>query len=86
MIKKINLRLLFIKWLIISLSVVINILALFNWIDVFFFGIPSDSTDFLFLITNTLIGLMLIHVCYNNKDFNIYDHFIGSSDHKKHKP
>lgn len=76
MVKKINLKLLFFKWLIFLLAGVINLLALFSWADVFAFGTPDNLLSWGLLVANTLIGWVMIHVCYKNWDFNIYDHFM----------
>jgi|JYMV01.1.fsa_nt_gi hypothetical protein len=80
MVKKINIKLWLFKWLIIGLAIVINGLALLSWLDLLLFGQPKNFFEWSILISNTSIGWVMIHVCYVNWDFNIYDHFMDKRD------
>lgn len=76
MIKKINPILLLLKLMAFLLAALVNGLALLSWLDVFLFGYPKDILSWGFLVANTLIGWVMIHICYKNWDFNIYNHYM----------
>lgn len=80
MVKKINVKLWLFKWVIITLAIVINGLALLSWVDLFLFGQPKNFYEWAILTSNTAIGWVMIHVCYVNWDLNIYDHFMDKRD------
>lgn len=76
MIKKINIKLMFFKWLVVALAIIINILALISWMDLYFYGPPEEIEGWVLLGANTAIGWVLIHVCYINWNVIPYDHYM----------
>lgn len=79
MIKKINYKIAFFRWLFIILAVWVGLLALVSWIDLLFYGLPTGMEGWAPLIANTLIAAMLVRVCMMNWDTNIYNHYMDDS-------
>lgn len=76
MIKKLNYKRVFFKWLGVTLAVVVNILAIFSWLDVIYYGWPKSSDIWGLLVGNTALGMILIRMCYVNWNIEAYDHYI----------
>jgi uncharacterized membrane protein len=55
-------NILFFKWLVITLTVAVNLLTLISWIDAAFYHWPSTTSGWVSLLASSAIGVVLIKV------------------------
>jgi hypothetical protein len=55
-------NILFFKWLVITLTVAVNLLTLVSWIDAAFYHWPSTTSGWVPLLASSAIGVVLIKV------------------------
>ena len=55
-------NILFFKWLVITLTVAVNLLTLISWIDAAFYHWPSTTSGWVPLLASSAIGVVLIKV------------------------
>lgn len=55
-------NILFFKWLVITLTVAVNLLTLVSWIDAAFYHWPSTTSGWVPLLASSAIGVVLIKI------------------------